>query len=813
MARDELIGASAAPVGFGELLRRHRLAAGLTQQNLAERAGLSEHGIQKLERGVTRPYRDTVQRLLSALRLGPEDAASFRAAGEPVPRHSSLHAEPPDSTRRNNLPIALSRFVGREHELVAVTGRLVSARLLTLTGIGGCGKTRLALEVARGVVPNFAGGVWLVELGPLADPKLVPQQVGATVGVRENSNQPLTTALAAAVADRTMLLVLDNCEHLLQASAVLVDALLRACPNLQILATSREPLGIAGEVAWRVPSLVVPDPEHAVSVAEIEESPSVELFLDRATSAQPRFRLTERNAAAVAQICQRLDGIPLALELAAARVEALTPQQLADRLDQRFRLLTGGSRVALPRQQTLQATLDWSYDLLSKPERRLFERLAVFAGHWTLEAAEAVCAGGGLAAQDVLDLLARLVRKSLVVATEAADGVERYRLLETVREYARQKLLTRGAAETTAVRERHATFYSAQAESLHPATALRAGWDSGDSSAEAVRDGIEQIHDNVRAALGWWLAIRRAREGLSLAVTLCQFWMWRGMYGEARRWLEPMQDLATDHPGAAETAVPEVPLTLRVRALSLLATLASRRGEHAQASAFLELCVALSRELADTATLSGTLALLGLALWLSGSEERAAGVLDESLRLGREVGDPGGVALTLRHLGLIARWQAHYERAVTFLQESLAQARWPMWNRGHAVARGLSNLGRVAYLQSDYPQARAHLCQAVEVIRRSGLTGQAMADCLDWLGAVEAAQGEPVRAARLFGAAEAQWQAIGAIRYTPDLQAYERDVASVRTQLDEPAFAAAWAEGRALTLDQALAHALQGNAD
>jgi predicted ATPase len=197
--------------------------------------------------------------------------------------------------------------------------------LLTLTGIGGCGKTRLALEVARGVVPNFAGGVWLVELGPLADPKLVPQQVGATVGVRENSNQPLTTALAAAVADRTMLLVLDNCEHLLQASAVLVDALLRACPNLQILATSREPLGIAGEVAWRVPSLVVPDPEHAVSVAEIEESPAVELFLDRATSAQPRFRLTERNAAAVAQICQRLDGIPLALELAAARVEALTP--------------------------------------------------------------------------------------------------------------------------------------------------------------------------------------------------------------------------------------------------------------------------------------------------------------------------------------------------------------------------------------------------------------------------------------------------------------------------------------------------------
>jgi predicted ATPase len=365
--------------------------------------------------------------------------------------------------------------------------------------------------------------VRLVELGPLSDPTLVAHEIGSILSVRESPDQPLTTALIRALAGRRVLLVLDNCEHLLQACAVLLNALLRGCPELHVLATSRESMGIDGEVAWRVPSLAVPDPERAASLSDLGQNPSVHLFVERARSVQPHFALTERTAPAVAQICQRLDGMPLALELAAARVQALTVEQLAQRLDLRFRLLTGGSRAALPRQQTLQATLDWSYDLLSRSERRLFERLAVFDGGWTLEAAETVCVGVGVAADDVLDLLARLVRKSLVVATEAADGSERYRLPETVRDYARQKLLARGTGETIAARERHATFYLDLAQRWYP-TSVHLIWGTGAESLAQLRDRTEEVHDNLRASLGWWLEARRAAEGLGLAVSLVGFW-------------------------------------------------------------------------------------------------------------------------------------------------------------------------------------------------------------------------------------------------------------------------------------------------
>jgi predicted ATPase len=336
------------------------------------------------------------------------------------------------AARLNNLPASLTSFVGREQDMVGVAERLSSARLLTLTGIGGCGKTRLPLEIARGAIANYSDGVWLVELAPLADPLMVGRRVASVLGVNEAIDQPVITTLIAVLASRHMLLVLDNCEHLLQSCAELVDALLRGCPELHILATSREGHSIDGEVAWRVPSLAMPNPDGARTVAEVEQSLAVQLFVERAVAAEPRFRLTDRNCAAVVQICRRLDGIPLALELAAARVVALTPAQVLERLDQSFRLLAGGSRVALPRQQTLEAALDWSYDLLGEDEQRVFERLAVSAADWTLEAAESVCADGHVGAEDVLQLLVGLVRKSLVMASEAEDGTERYRLLETV---------------------------------------------------------------------------------------------------------------------------------------------------------------------------------------------------------------------------------------------------------------------------------------------------------------------------------------------------------------------------------------------
>lgn len=471
---------------FGDLLRQHRLAAGLTQEALAERAGLSVHGIQKLERGAAHPYRDTAQRLIAALQLKPEAEANFRAAVHPVRRRGSiLQPESRARAARHNLPAALSSFVGREQELAQITVRLAGARLLTLTGVGGCGKTRLALEVARTFiqVQDYPDGVWLVELGPLTDSALVAHEVAAVLGVRQAPQEPLLTALASALARRRLLLVLDNCEHVLDACATLIDGLLKSCPDLTVLATSREPIGIGGEVAWRVPSLAIPDPRRVVPVAELARIPAVQLFVERA-AAQTGFALSERNAEAVAQVCHRLDGIPLALELAAGRLDALTVEQLAARLDKRFLLLTGGSRTTLLRQQTLVATLDWSYDLLGKTERRVFERLAVFAGTWRLEAAEAVCASHDVADKDVLDLLGQLVRKSLVVGGEPGDGAKRFELLESVRDYARQKLLARGQAETTTVRERHAVYYSGLADRLHP-TMTRAfvGWLSTDQHA------------------------------------------------------------------------------------------------------------------------------------------------------------------------------------------------------------------------------------------------------------------------------------------------------------------------------------------
>src|SRR6266852_3429118 len=534
---------TSAQLTFGELLRHHRQAAGLTQQELAERAGLSVHGIQKLERGTTRPYRDTAQRLIVALRLEVEDRSRFQAAVAPMRRHGATTPLNTSREMRHNLPSPTTSLVGREGAIHEIRRRLAETRLLTLTGVGGCGKTRLALEVARTVVERYANGVWLVELGPLVDPTLVPQRVAAALDVWEKAEEPLTIALTHVLRQRQLLLVLDNCEHVLDACARLADDLLKACPGLSVLATSREPIGIGGEMAWRVPSLVVPEAESDATQEQLLSGPAVQLFVQRAIAAQPRFALTTRNASAVVQICRRLDGIPLALELAAARVEALTAQQIALRLDQRFRLLTGGSRAALPRQQTLAATLDWSYDLLGRPERRLFERLAVFSGGWTLEAAEAVCADGELNGEEVLDVLAHLTRKSLVVADETADGAERYSLLETVQDYARQKLASGGAAEISALRDRHAEFYVSLVQQLLPEMLGRSpvearGWD-----IDAVRQ-VDTEYDNVRSVLNWCLESDHPAPGIRLALRLFAFWTLRGLEAEARRWVLAFVELA-----------------------------------------------------------------------------------------------------------------------------------------------------------------------------------------------------------------------------------------------------------------------------
>lgn len=442
----------------------------------------------------------------------------------------------------HNLPLQLTSFVGRERELADIAALVATQRLVTLTGPGGTGKTRLALQAAADTLEAYPDGVWLAELGALAEPTLVPAAVAAAVGVREEPGRPLLGTLTAALRPKCLLLMLDNCEHLLEGCARLADALLRACPRLTILATSREALGIAGETGWRVPSLALPDAAQPPPVAALTQYEAVRLFVDRALADDPAFRVTSHNASAVAEVCHRLDGIPLALELAAARLRVLPVEQLLARLEDRFRLLTGGSRTALPRQQTLRATVDWSYALLSDPEKTCFNRLAVFAGGFTLEAAEAVCAdAAAVEPAAVLDLLTHLIDKSLVSAGRLPDGTGRCRLLETLRHYARQTLAASG--EAAAVHERHARHFLAYVEQAEPALRGPAQLDWLDWLDWLER--LEREHDNLRAALDWFAEHGPAEDGLRLAAALgsrASFWVTRGYLAEgrqrlARRWL------------------------------------------------------------------------------------------------------------------------------------------------------------------------------------------------------------------------------------------------------------------------------------
>jgi non-specific serine/threonine protein kinase len=790
-------GAGERATAFGARLRGHRRAAGLTQEALAERAGLSRRGLQHLEAGDARPYPATLDALAAALGLAPEDGARLRAAARAAPPPAADGAPgrslaPPP----HNLPLQLTSFVGRERALADVTGGLAADRLVTLTGAGGTGKTRLALRAAAELLGEYPDGVWLVELAALADPALVPQAVASAVGVREEPGRPLLATLTDALKPQRLLLVLDNCEHLLEASARLADALLRACPHLSILATSREALGIAGETPWRVPSLSVPELRRGLPPETLAQAEAVRLFVHRAVTAKQDFVLTERTAPAVAQICVRLDGIPLALELAAARVRVLPAEQLLGRLEDRFRLLTGGSRTAPARHQTLRAAVDWSYALLSDPERTLFARLSVFAGGWTLEAAEAVCAdpdGAGIAPGEVLDLLTRLADKSLVVAEEQPDGTARYRLLETLRQYARERLAAGGAA---ALRERHAAHYLERAEA---GPAGPGSYRFGEVVVRAVAEAWEREGDNARAALAWWLERGEAERGLRLVTALNASWQIGGRHGEALRWLDAL------------LAAGPVPAPVRAGALNWAGYHAHQQGDYERARALHEASVALWREAGDPRELSVALTALGLVHCLQGDLARAEALIRESLILARGAGDGAGVSRGLRDLGHVARAAGDYPRAQALLEESLAAAQaaghsWEVW-------RSSTCLARVAFLQGRHGEAAVRLREALTGLQDIARPVIAVADALEWLAAAVAAAGRAERAARLYGAAARLRRDAGGARYAPDRPAYERDVAETRAQLSRPAFAAAWAAGDAMTLEEAVADALADEPD
>jgi predicted ATPase/DNA-binding XRE family transcriptional regulator len=802
-----------ATSSFAALLRHHRLAVGLTQEELADRAGLSGRGISDLERGLKQaPRLRTVWLLVRGLSLADAEAAALLRAAQSG--HDTVPTSLP-SHERHNLPLPLSRLVGRELEREAVLSRLKQDRLVTLTGVGGIGKTRLALESARAVLDDYADGVWVVELGSLTDPDLVAVSVATVVGVRETAGQSLTATLTRVLRTLRMLLVLDNCEHLLDTCAHLVDTLVRSCPDLRILATSREPLGIAGEVAWRVPSLVTPDPGHLPPLVELERTAAVQLFIERARAVEPHFALSERNAPAVAETCKRLDGIPLALELAAARVRALTVEQLVARLDQRFRLLTGGSRSAMRRQQTLQATLDWSYELLDHRERALFRRLAVFAGGWTLEAAEAVVEGEPIALGDVLDLLTNLIDKSLVL-TDVRGAEERYGFLETVRQYAEDQLLRAG--EAAAMRDRHRDW----------CLTLRklefAGRDS-----EALRPRLAAELDNLRAALSW-CATHDAASGLTL---ICRFsYVWGALGGghsEARRWLETLLARAPE------------PTPSRAEALLLLGHHMRWLHEFAQSGHVSNEALSIYVALGDDRGMAAAAAMLGLVAACNGEYEQAYRHLDEAVASARRRGDIEAVSQFLRDLGVSCIAGADFVRARTALTESanlaprgsfadvLARLRLGMLDRlegKHDRARerllgighGLEEAGvwanfmrlenaNQARAAGRFDEARASI---IDVLRggHRGADLTSANDVLAMLGICEIAAGAYARGVNLLGAASNVEGPIGTV-HMPDVR-LEAPIHLERAHaaLGEIAFASAWAEGKAMTLEQALACAL-----
>ena len=627
-------------------------------------------------------------------------------------------AAPADVT--TSLPLPLTRLVGRDDELAAIEKALVGARLLTLTGTGGVGKTRLALAAAADAATDFADGAYLVELAPLADPDLLPQQVLTALGLREETGQSPAGTLVAHLRTRHLLLVLDNCEHLVGPAAALAEGVLRSCPRVTVLATSREPLGVPGEATWRVPSL---SPAGAMA-----------LFTERAQGVRPDFTVTETAMPALAHLCQRLDNIPLAIELAAARTSALSVEEIAARLDDRFRLLSGGARTAVPRQQTLRAMVDWTYDALSPAERTVFDRLAVFGSSFDLEAAEEVVGDN-----DVLDVLTGLVNKSLVVAERPAVGGHTcYRLLETMRHYARERLAESGQA--TEVRSRHLHRAVAMAEAAERAL-------DGPDQAAAL-DRLEAEHDDLRVALAWGTSGGDPEPALRLATALGRFWEVRGHLSEGRGWLEAALAAGGggDLPG------------LRAVALNWAAVLAQHQGDYNAARGLYEHSLVLRRRLQDRLGTSAALVGLGNLAALQGQLPAARAQFQESLAIGRDLGEPHVVAASLTNLGWVAHAGGDLAGARTMYEEALSVRR--RLGDGHGTAMVLANLGDLVLQQGDLDTSHALHTEGLGLRRQLG-DRSGVADSLTALGRVALARGDRDTARTLHGQGLAERRRVG----------------------------------------------------
>ena len=763
----------------------------------------------------------------------------------------------------NNLPTQLTTFIGREKEVEQIKKRLEKKRLVTLTGSGGIGKTRLSIQIASELLSDFPHGVWSVELAPITDPALVTRAVCTALDVTPQGNMPALDVLTEYLKSKKILLVVDNCEHLIDACAQLCDSLLHACPDLRIITSSREALGIDGENAYRVPSLSLPGPND--NLHAIQESEAVKLFTERATTTLPNFELAQSNAPVVAKICQRLDGIALAIELAASRVKLLKVEQIAARLDDAFRLLTGGSRTALPRQQTLRAMIDWSYNLLTEEEKTALQHLSVFADGWTLEAAEFVCDN-----PNMLDLLTHLVDKSLVAVDLEHVDETRYYLLETIRQYAREKLNDSGEGET--IRQEHSRWFLKLAEKAKPELL--------GPNQKIWFERLDREKDNSRSAL-YWLVENNVEAAAQLASGLFWFWHTYCYWREGREWYDRLlksgmdahdqksltpamraqvlyeagwlaidemdtnqarsmseQSLALyrnlgDKGGMAMALntlgwiayylneysrarkLAEESLTLFREAglkskfetvFNLLGHLERVQGLYDQAIEFYKESLKWSRETGNKAAIAYTLCVWGYSAWFQGDLEQAKALSEEGLQLSLEIPLEWNVAETLTTLGDIARVKGDYQVASTYYGESN-----DIWERlGNQRERGylLWSRGWLARLQDYHKQATDFFNEGLILWREVG-DQRHIAECLEGLAGVDIDLGETELAAQLMGKAAMIREETKSPLPPVDRANYDQDIVSMRSQLGESNFQKAWAEGRELTMEQAIDLALQ----
>lgn len=779
---------------FGDWLKQRRKTLGLTQHDLARRIGCALITIQKIEAGDRRPSMQIAERLAAHLEVTSEEHPAFVAWArmEQMQMDLSAPAGPhvPWRMRDNppsNLPTPLTQLIGRKREVAGVRALLLrkDVRLVTLTGAPGIGKTRLGIQVASELQNSFADGVYFVALAPIYKPDLVVSSIAQVLGVREATNRPTWEALRKTLRNKQMLLLLDNFEQVLSAAPALAELLMN-CPQLKLLVTSRAVLHLSGEHEFIVPPLVLPELERLPPVSKLRRYPSIALFVHQAQAVSADFALTETNAPAVAEICIRLDGLPLAIQLAAARSKLFSPQALLCQLSDRLMLLAGGPQDLPARQRTLRDAIGWSYDLLDVPEQTLLRRLVVFVGGCDLAAAEAVCNAKSDLSITVLDGVASLIHKSMLRREVDTDGEPRFTLLETIREYGLEQLDASGEVE--AVRHQHANYYLQLAE-------VAASEHLGERQIRSFAQlACEQ--DNLRAALQYAIDKGEIDIAARLLIAVVKFWELRGYWSEARHWV--MRVL--DHSSA-------LPARLRALLLSSAGGLAMDQGDFDVACLYIQESLELYRTLGDMRSVMVMLCNLGMLAIQQEDTVQALQYMEDGLAIAREIGKAIDIAFALRNLATLRLHQGKYEQAKVYLNESLSVHRDLKNIVG--IAGMLRRLGVVEYMQGNYRLAQAHFVNGLRLCYKIRSLSSMMA-CLAGIAAVMAEQGQLKQAARLCGAVEAIIKTAQAVHEDPVSQAnFERTTTMLRARLGAAMFAALSAEGQAMSLEDAVGEALR----